>query len=135
MFHFILSNFVYLKRCVQHLRAINIKCLTICVLEVDSTKNMSKATRTIKHGARFSRKLQKRLTRRTLAEARALKEQGTECIHVVLYIVELVRLDIYHLLFITHHTQLSKYQGLHKMYIHLVLLIIIVSRYCDKISF
>jgi len=92
MFHFILSNFIYLKRCVQHLRAINVKCLIIYVLEVDSTENMSKATRTIKHGARFSRKLQKRLTRRTLAEARALKEQGTECIHVVLYIVELVRL-------------------------------------------
>ncbi|KAK2588157.1 hypothetical protein KPH14_004207 [Odynerus spinipes] len=51
---------------------------------------VSKTTRTIKHGARFSRKLQKRLTRRTLAEARALKEQGTECIHVFLYVIELL---------------------------------------------
>ncbi|OAD55824.1 Lipid storage droplets surface-binding protein 1 [Eufriesea mexicana] len=54
---------------------------------------VSKTTRTIKHGARLSRKLQKRLTRRTLAEARALKEQGTECIHVLLYVVELVTTD------------------------------------------
>ncbi|XP_011878378.1 PREDICTED: lipid storage droplets surface-binding protein 1 isoform X2 [Vollenhovia emeryi] len=61
--------------------------------EVNSTETMSKTTRTIKHGARFSRKLQKRLTRRTLAEARALKEQGTECIHVLLYVVELIATD------------------------------------------
>ncbi|XP_012167204.1 lipid storage droplets surface-binding protein 1 isoform X1 [Bombus affinis] len=54
---------------------------------------VSKTTRTIKHGARLSRKLQKRLTRRTLAEARALKEQGTECIHILLYIVELLATD------------------------------------------
>ncbi|XP_017759214.1 PREDICTED: lipid storage droplets surface-binding protein 1 [Eufriesea mexicana] len=54
---------------------------------------VSKTTRTIKHGARLSRKLQKRLTRRTLAEARALKEQGTECIHVLLYVVELLATD------------------------------------------
>lgn len=64
------------------------------LLEANSTETMNKTTRTIKHGARFSRKLQKRLTRRTLAEARALKEQGTECIHVLLYVVELVRLDV-----------------------------------------
>ncbi|XP_058798105.1 lipid storage droplets surface-binding protein 1 isoform X2 [Phymastichus coffea] len=53
----------------------------------------NKAVRTIEHGARFSRKLQRRLTRRTLAEARALKEQGTECIHVLLYVVELIATD------------------------------------------
>lgn len=61
--------------------------------EVNPPETMSKATRTIKHGARFSRKLQKRLTRRTLAEARALKEQGTECIHVLLYVAELIATD------------------------------------------
>ncbi|XP_011691452.1 PREDICTED: lipid storage droplets surface-binding protein 1 isoform X2 [Wasmannia auropunctata] len=61
--------------------------------ESNSTESTSKTTRTIKHGARFSRKLQKRLTRRTLAEARALKEQGTECIHVLLYVVELIATD------------------------------------------
>lgn len=58
--------------------------------EAAPVEAVSKTTRTIKHGARFSRKLQKRLTRRTLAEARALKEQGTECIHVLLYVVELL---------------------------------------------
>nr|XP_012140335.1 PREDICTED: lipid storage droplets surface-binding protein 1 isoform X3 [Megachile rotundata] len=63
-------------------------------LPADPTdKEVSKTTRTIKHGARLSRKLQKRLTRRTLAEARALKEQGTECIHVLLYVVELLATD------------------------------------------
>ncbi|XP_012528901.2 lipid storage droplets surface-binding protein 1 isoform X1 [Monomorium pharaonis] len=61
--------------------------------EINPTENISKTSRTIKHGARFSRKLQKRLTRRTLAEARALKEQGTECIHILLYVVELIATD------------------------------------------
>ncbi|EZA55190.1 hypothetical protein DMN91_001455 [Ooceraea biroi] len=63
------------------------------VNEVNPSEPVSKTTRAIKHGARFSRKLQKRLTRRTLAEARALKEQGTECIHVLLYVVELIATD------------------------------------------
>ncbi|XP_063995242.1 lipid storage droplets surface-binding protein 1 isoform X2 [Diachasmimorpha longicaudata] len=53
----------------------------------------SKTTRTIIHGARFSKKLQRRLTRRTMAEARALKDQSTECIHVLLYVVELIATD------------------------------------------
>ncbi|XP_014485180.1 PREDICTED: lipid storage droplets surface-binding protein 1 isoform X2 [Dinoponera quadriceps] len=61
--------------------------------EISPAEPASKTTRTIKHGARFSRKLQKRLTRRTLAEARALKEQGTECIHVLLYVIELLATD------------------------------------------
>lgn len=61
--------------------------------ETDTSEPISKTTRTFKHGARFSRKLQKRLTRRTLAEARALKEQGTECMHVLLYLVELLATD------------------------------------------
>ncbi|KAL6422479.1 hypothetical protein ACFW04_010644 [Cataglyphis niger] len=61
--------------------------------EVSSTESVSKTKRTIKHGARFSRKVQKRLTQRTLAEARALKEQGTECIHVLLYVAELITKD------------------------------------------
>ncbi|XP_046830126.1 lipid storage droplets surface-binding protein 1-like isoform X3 [Vespa crabro] len=61
--------------------------------EVDTNEPVSKTTRTIKHGARFSIKLQRRLTRRTLAEARALKEQGTECIHVFFYVIELLATD------------------------------------------
>lgn len=65
----------------------------IIIIQDANTVGVSKAKRTIKHGARFSRKLQRRLTRRTLAEARALKEQGTECIHVLLYVVELIATD------------------------------------------
>ncbi|XP_072748792.1 lipid storage droplets surface-binding protein 1 [Anoplolepis gracilipes] len=61
--------------------------------EVSPIESVSKTTRTIKHGARFSRKLQKRLTQRTWTEARALKEQGTECIHVLLYVAELIATD------------------------------------------
>ncbi|XP_018400671.1 PREDICTED: lipid storage droplets surface-binding protein 1 isoform X2 [Cyphomyrmex costatus] len=61
--------------------------------DVSSNETMSKTIRTIKHGARFSRTLQRRLTRRTLAEARALKQQGTECVHVLLYVVELIATD------------------------------------------
>ncbi|XP_076547982.1 lipid storage droplet-1 isoform X2 [Osmia lignaria lignaria] len=61
--------------------------------EITPSESVSRTTRTIKHGASLSRKLQKRLTRRTLAEARALKEQGTECIHVLLYVVELLATD------------------------------------------
>ena len=61
--------------------------------EVAISEPVSKTTRTMKHGARFSRKLQKRLTKRTLAEARALKDQGTECIHVLLYVAELLATD------------------------------------------
>ncbi|XP_076682442.1 lipid storage droplet-1 isoform X2 [Andrena cerasifolii] len=63
------------------------------VADVTTPEPVSKTTRTMKHGARFSRKLQKRLTKRTLAEARALKDQGTECIHVLLYVAELVATD------------------------------------------
>lgn len=65
------------------------------VTEVDANPvgTSSKTVRTIKHGARFSRKLQRRLTRRTLLEAKALKEQGTECIAVLLYVAELVATD------------------------------------------
>lgn len=37
-----------------------------------------------------TKKLQRRLTRRTIAEAKALKEQGTEAINVLIYIAELV---------------------------------------------
>ncbi|KYN28235.1 Lipid storage droplets surface-binding protein 1 [Trachymyrmex cornetzi] len=61
--------------------------------QISSNETMSKTIRTIKHGARFGRDLQRRLTRRTLAEARALKQQGTECVHVLIYVVELIVTD------------------------------------------
>lgn len=49
-----------------------------------------KAVSTIYHVDRFSRKLQRRLTKRTIAEARALRERSAESIHVLLYVAELV---------------------------------------------
>lgn len=48
------------------------------------------AIKAIHHGQRFSRKLKRRLTQRTLAEARALKKQSKEAIHVIIYAAELV---------------------------------------------
>lgn len=50
-----------------------------------------KAVQTIQHVDRLSRKLKRRITQRTLQEARALKEQTTEAIHVLIYVAELVR--------------------------------------------
>lgn len=52
--------------------------------------NESKAIHTFHKGQRFSRKLKRRLTQRTLAEARALKKQSKEAIHVLIYAAELV---------------------------------------------
>lgn len=49
-----------------------------------------KAIQTIHHMDRFSRKLKRRLTQRTLAEAKALKEHSAEAIHVLVYVAELV---------------------------------------------
>uniref|UniRef100_A0A1A9WVQ4 Lipid storage droplets surface-binding protein 1 n=1 Tax=Glossina brevipalpis TaxID=37001 RepID=A0A1A9WVQ4_9MUSC len=42
---------------------------------------------------RFSRKLKKRLTQRTIAEARALKKQSKEAIHILIYAAELIATD------------------------------------------
>ncbi|KRT81683.1 hypothetical protein AMK59_6323, partial [Oryctes borbonicus] len=53
----------------------------------------NKALQTIKHMDRFSRKLQRRLTMRTLAEAKALKEHSVEAIHVLAYVAELIVTD------------------------------------------
>lgn len=51
------------------------------------------AIKAIYHGTRFSRKLKRRLTARTILEARALKKQGKEAIHVLLYAAELIVKD------------------------------------------
>lgn len=52
-----------------------------------------KAIYTMHHVGRFSGKLQRRLTKRTLIEAKALKEQSAEAIHVLIYVAELVKLS------------------------------------------
>ncbi|KAM7361009.1 lipid storage droplet-1 isoform 2-T2 [Cochliomyia hominivorax] len=57
------------------------------------TANETGAIKAIHHGQRFSRKLKRRLTQRTLAEARALKKQSKEAIHVLIYAAELIATD------------------------------------------
>lgn len=46
---------------------------------------------TIHRGQRFSKKLKRRLTIRTIAEAKALKQQSKDAIHILFYAAELVR--------------------------------------------
>lgn len=46
--------------------------------------------KTLHHGKRFSRKLKRRLTQRTIIEARALKKQSKVAINVLIYALELV---------------------------------------------
>ncbi|XP_022224606.2 lipid storage droplets surface-binding protein 1 [Drosophila obscura] len=55
--------------------------------------NEKGAIKAIHHGQRFSRKLKRRLTQRTIAEARALKKQSKVAIHVLIYAVELIASD------------------------------------------
>ncbi|KAK9884523.1 hypothetical protein WA026_007365 [Henosepilachna vigintioctopunctata] len=52
-----------------------------------------KAMHTIQHVDRVSKKLQRRLTKRTIEHAKIIKEQGTEAIHVLLYVSELIVTD------------------------------------------
>ncbi|XP_075147551.1 lipid storage droplet-1 isoform X2 [Haematobia irritans] len=58
-----------------------------------AARNEKGAIKAIHHGQRFSRKLKRRLTQRTLAEARALKKQSKEAIHILLYAIELIATD------------------------------------------
>ncbi|XP_066259385.1 lipid storage droplets surface-binding protein 1-like isoform X2 [Euwallacea similis] len=52
-----------------------------------------KAIHTIQHADRLGRKLKRRLTRRTIAEVKALKEHSAEAVHVLIYVAELVATD------------------------------------------
>lgn len=64
---------------------------------VDENKNSSNGSsteihviQTIHRGQRLSKKLKRRLTIRTIAEAKALKKHSKEAIHVLFYAAELV---------------------------------------------
>ncbi|KAH8337664.1 hypothetical protein KR074_006116, partial [Drosophila pseudoananassae] len=59
----------------------------------DAVPDERGALKAIHHGQRFSRKLKRRLTQRTIAEARALKKQSKEAIHVLIYAAELIATD------------------------------------------
>lgn len=56
----------------------------------NNDQDMSKAGHTFQKGKQFSRKLKRRLTQRTVAEAKALKKQSKEAIHILVYATELV---------------------------------------------
>lgn len=60
------------------------------VLDDNSDDEDSKPVHTLHKSQRFSRKLKRRLTQRTFAEARALKKQSKEAVHIVIYAAELV---------------------------------------------
>ncbi|KAJ6642306.1 Lipid storage droplets surface-binding protein 1 [Pseudolycoriella hygida] len=49
-----------------------------------------KAVHTFQKGKQFSKKLKRRLTQRTVAEAKALKKQSKEAIHILVYAAELL---------------------------------------------
>ncbi|KAK9507532.1 hypothetical protein O3M35_007368 [Rhynocoris fuscipes] len=61
--------------------------------KIDSKPGESKTIQTIEHVNRLSRKLQRRLTRRTLEEARALRKQGADTVQVLLHLLDLAIRD------------------------------------------
>ncbi|XP_046967408.1 lipid storage droplets surface-binding protein 1 isoform X6 [Vanessa cardui] len=67
--------------------------VAIIVTSAEAAENAdtgrARAAQAVQHGARLKRKLQRRLTRQALAEAKAIKEQ----IHVLVYVAELVATD------------------------------------------
>ncbi|XP_046668118.1 lipid storage droplets surface-binding protein 1 isoform X2 [Homalodisca vitripennis] len=58
-----------------------------------ATASDSKTVKTFLHVNQFGRKLQRRLTRRTIAEAKALKQQGADTIRCLVYLVDLLAHD------------------------------------------
>jgi len=57
------------------------------------TEPSSQAVKTIRHVNHFSRKLQRRLTRRTIAEAKLLKKQGYDTVQCFVYFADLLAKD------------------------------------------
>ncbi|XP_014256268.1 lipid storage droplets surface-binding protein 1-like isoform X2 [Cimex lectularius] len=62
-------------------------------VQVDRNRSDSKANQAIKHVNRLSRKLQRRLTKRTIAEAKALKNQGVNVAQTLTYLLDLLLKD------------------------------------------
>lgn len=63
------------------------------VADKPSTEPSSQAVKTIRHVNHFSRKLQRRLTRRTIAEAKLLKKQGYDTVQCFVYFADLLARD------------------------------------------
>lgn len=76
----------------QHLKYLLKKDSLFAVCDSPNNEDMSKAGHTFQKGKQFSRKLKRRLTQRTVAEAKALKKHSKEAIHILVYATELVRL-------------------------------------------
>lgn len=57
--------------------------------EVDDNTQIH-AFQTLRRSKRFSKKLKRRLTQRTFAEVKALRQQGVETVHVLIYAAELI---------------------------------------------
>lgn len=57
------------------------------------TEPSSQTVKTIRHVNHFSRKLQRRLTRRTIAEAKLLKKQGYDTVQCFVYFADLLAKD------------------------------------------
>ncbi|VVC42496.1 Hypothetical protein CINCED_3A005291 [Cinara cedri] len=63
------------------------------VADKPSTETFSQTVKTIRHVNHFSRKLQRRLTRRTIAEAKLLKKQGYDTVQCLVYFADLLAKD------------------------------------------
>lgn len=81
----------YTENCLTTDLVTNLNVLTDSTTST-SEDSESKTTRAILHVNQFSRKLQRRLTRRTIAEAKALKQQGADTLQCLLYLADLVGL-------------------------------------------
>lgn len=63
------------------------------VTDKPAKETSSQAVKTIRHVNHFSRKLQRRLTRRTIAEAKLLKKQGYDTVQCFVYFADLLAKD------------------------------------------
>lgn len=68
----------------------NILSLSAAANNVENGDKESRAIHTFHKGQRLSRKLKRRITQRTILEARALKKHSKEAIHILIYAAELV---------------------------------------------
>lgn len=76
--------------------------MSLAGCEPANDPDMSKAVHTFQRGKQFSRKLKRRLTQRTVAEAKALKKQSKEAIHILVYATELVSCETLHFRHVQH---------------------------------
>lgn len=66
---------------------------------LEDEDNEKHAIQTMHRGKQVSRKLKRRLTLRTIAEAKALKKQSTQAINILVYAAELVKTGYFFICF------------------------------------